>query len=63
VERLLKQLRDPTVRRAFEDWIEENGVTEDVLEKLRSVAEGDDTDDGKSYDKDPKDDYGKAEGK
>lgn len=63
VERLLKQLRDPTVRRAFEDWIEENGVTEDALEKLCFVAEGDDTDDGKSYDKDPKDDYGKAKEK
>ena len=59
VERLLKQLRDPKERKAFEDWIQENGVTEDTLEKLRSMAKGDDADD----DKDTKDDYGKAEDK
>ena len=59
VERLLKQLRDPKERKAFEDWIQENGVTEDTLEKLRSMAKGDDADD----DKDAKDDYGKSEDK
>jgi hypothetical protein len=52
VEQLLKQLRDPNVRKAFANWIANNGLTEDTLEKLRSMAAGDDTDDGKSYNKD-----------
>ncbi|MEC9091391.1 MAG: hypothetical protein VX438_01710, partial [Planctomycetota bacterium] len=37
-EHLLKQLRDPNDRKAFEDWIAKNGVTQDTLEKLRSMA-------------------------
>ena len=39
VEQLLKQLRDPNVRKAFEDWIKKNGLTQDTLEKLRSMAD------------------------
>jgi len=63
VEKLLKQLLDPQTRKGFEAWIKENGVTEETLEKLRSTAEGDDTDDGKLDDNDTKDNYEKAEDK
>ena len=62
-EKLLKQLRDPQKRKAFEDWIEKNGLTEDVLEKLRAEAEGGHRGSDKSYDKDSKDEYEKAEDK
>jgi hypothetical protein len=41
VKQLLKQIRDPETRKAFEDWIEKNGLTEDTLEKLRSLANAD----------------------
>ncbi|MEM6570689.1 MAG: hypothetical protein AAF957_19920 [Planctomycetota bacterium] len=40
VERLLDQLEDPDVRAAFEGWIEKNGVSAEVLQKLRSMARG-----------------------
>ena len=63
VEKLLKQLHDPKTRKAFEDWIEKNGLTEDTLKKLRSETEGDDSNDEKSDDKDSKDDYEKTENK
>jgi len=63
VEKLLKQLLDPQTRKGFEASIKENGVTEETLEKLRSTAEGDDTDDGKLDDNDTKDNYEKAEDK
>ena len=63
VGKLLKQLLDPQTRKGFEAWIKENGVTEETLEKLRSTAEGDDTDDGKLDDNDTKDNYEKAEDK
>ena len=42
VEKLLKQLRDPQTRKGFEVWIKENGLTENTLEKLRSMVEGHD---------------------
>jgi hypothetical protein len=63
VEKLLKQLRDPQKRKAFEDWVEKNGLTEDVLEKLRAEAEDGDRGSDKSYGKDSKDEYEKAEDK
>ncbi|MEM9382247.1 MAG: hypothetical protein AAGB93_19990, partial [Planctomycetota bacterium] len=40
VERLLAQLEDAGTRKAFEGWIEKNGVTPEVLSKLRSMAGG-----------------------
>ena len=54
VERLLQQLDDPRTRSAFEDWIQKHGVTADTLEKLRSIAEGDGTDEDTSHDKESK---------
>ncbi|MEE3371540.1 MAG: hypothetical protein VX346_19565 [Planctomycetota bacterium] len=50
VARLIKQIPDPSTRKAFEDWFQENGITEEALEKLRSLAEGDAKDDT-SHDK------------
>jgi hypothetical protein len=41
VARLLKQIPDRSTRKAFADWFQEHGITADVLEKLRSMAEGD----------------------
>ena len=63
VENLRKQLRDPQKRKAFEDWIEKNGLTEDELEKLCAEAEDGDRGSDKSYGKDSKDEYEKAEDK
>ncbi len=40
VERLLGKLGDPGLRKAFEDWINENGLDDDTFEKLRRMAEG-----------------------
>ena len=52
VARLLKQIPGPPAPgKAFEDWFQENGITEDTLEKLRSMAEGDDSKDDKADDK------------
>tara|TARA_B100000029_G_scaffold516090_1_gene626825 strand:+ start:175 stop:1581 length:1407 start_codon:yes stop_codon:yes gene_type:complete len=45
VARLLKQIPDRSTRKAFDDWFQENGITEEALEKLRSLAEGDPQDD------------------
>ena len=59
VARLLKQIPDPSTRKAFEDWFQENGITEDTLEKLRSMAEGDDSKDDKADDKEGKEPYPK----
>ena len=38
--RLLKKLDDPKVRKAFEDWINKYGISDETLDKLRSMANG-----------------------
>ncbi|MBB75924.1 MAG: hypothetical protein CMJ75_15570 [Planctomycetaceae bacterium] len=48
VARLLKRIPDLGTRRAFEKWFQENGVTEEALEKLRSLSESDAKDDASS---------------
>jgi hypothetical protein len=41
IERLLKELPDPAIRRAFEEWIKKNGASEATMQKLRSMVDGD----------------------
>lgn len=40
VEELLGKIEQAWIREAYEQWIEENGVTEEVLEKLRGQVSG-----------------------
>ena len=60
VKRLLKRLRNPNDRKAFEDWFKNNGIDEDTLEKLRSMVEGH-NDADEIFDEDKIDDKEKTE--
>ena len=61
VARLLKRIPDLGTRRAFEEWFQENGVTEEALEKLRSLSESDAKDDT-SYGQEATESHSEKEG-